>query len=92
MESVETASRIDPELEALPEPRRPWRRMTLGTMAITALLAVGLVVRLGPLVTYGTRGGAPVELGALTGVQPGAKDAGSPQSWIRANGCASSSS
>ncbi len=83
MESVEAATRIDPELEALPEPRRPWRRMTLGTMALTALLSLGVVLQLAPLVTYAARGGSPVELGPLTGVQPGQKAAGT---WVHATG------
>jgi hypothetical protein len=83
MTGLGAASRIDPELEALPEPRRPWRRATLATMAITAIAAGLLVVGLAPLVTYATRGGAPVELGPLTAVQPDEKNAGT---WVHATG------
>jgi len=82
-ESLETPSRIDPELEALPEPRRPWRRMTLGTLAITAVLALGLAFRLLPLVTYAAHGGSPTDLGPLTGVQPDEKNVGT---WVHATG------
>jgi hypothetical protein len=77
------AVRIDPELEALPEPRRPWRRTTLATMAITAVASVYLAYQLLPLVTYATRGGAPAELGSLTGVQQYENDEGA---WVHATG------
>jgi hypothetical protein len=83
MESADTVSRIDPELEALPEPRRPWRRMTLATMALTALASAYLASQLLPLDTYAARGGAPAELGALTGVQQYEKDEGA---WVHATG------
>jgi hypothetical protein len=83
MTGLGTASRIDPELEALPEPRRPWRLTTLGTMAITAIAAIAVVVGLAPLVAYSARGGAPAELGPLTGVQPDEKSAGT---WVHATG------
>ena len=78
-----TLSGLDPELEALPRPRRPWRRATLLTMATTAVAALGLAISLWPLVAYSLRGGTPAELGTLTAVQPGAKDAGS---WVHATG------
>lgn len=83
MESADTVSRIDPELEALPEPRRPWRRMTLATMALTAVASAYLALQLLPLVTYASRGSAPVELGALTGVQQYEKSDGA---WVHATG------
>jgi hypothetical protein len=83
VEEAETASRIDPELEALPGPRRPWRRLTLGTMTVTVIGALALVLQLLPLVTYAVRGGPPRELGALTGVQPDEKNAGA---WVHGTG------
>lgn len=81
--STGTVSRIDPELEALPKPRRPWRRMTLGTMAVTVYASLWLMSGLFPLVTYAARGGAPAEVGSLTGVQPYAKAAGT---WVHGTG------
>jgi hypothetical protein len=83
MTTTGTMSGLDPELEALPGPRRPWRRATLATMAVTTVAAVGLAMSLGPLVTYAFRGGGPIELGPLTGVQPDEKNAGS---WVHATG------
>lgn len=83
MTTTGTMTGLDPELEALPGPRRPWRRATLGTMAVTAAAALALAASLWPLVAYALRGGGPVELGTLTGVQPGEKDVGS---WVHATG------
>src|ERR1700754_1637193 len=42
----ESRAPIDPELEALPEPRRPLRRLTLATMSVTAVLALVAAVGL----------------------------------------------
>jgi hypothetical protein len=78
---------IDPELEALPEPRRPWRRATLGMLAVTALSALALAWSLGPLVTYAARRGGPEELGPLTGVQLAARRAAA---WVHTTGALSS--
>jgi hypothetical protein len=83
MATTGTLTELDPELEALPGPRRPWRRATLGTMAVTAAAALALASSLWPLVAYALQGGGPVELGPLTGVQPGRKDVGS---WVHATG------
>jgi hypothetical protein len=52
-------------------------------MAVTTVAAVALTLRLLPLVTYALRGGSPVELGPLTGVQLEQKNAGS---WVHATG------
>jgi hypothetical protein len=74
---------IDPELEALPEPRRPWRRTTLLTMALTAVAALWVAWDLGPLARYAAASGPPLELGALTHVQlaPGVAN-----TWVHAVG------
>lgn len=73
--SATSASRapsgIDPELEALPEPRRPWRRATLLTMATTVIAALAVAWSLRSLVTYASRTGPPREIGDLTHVQLG---------------------
>src|SRR5689334_17638783 len=79
-------SGIDPELEALPEPRRPWRRATLGVLAVTALSALALAWSLGPLVTYAARRGGPEELGPLTGVQLAGRSA---TAWVHTTGALS---
>jgi hypothetical protein len=55
----------DPELEALPEPRRPWRRLTLAVMATTALLSLAMAWNLRGEALYATQNGPPIQLGEL---------------------------
>jgi hypothetical protein len=55
----------DPELEALPEPRRPGRRLTLAALVITASAALLMAFSLLGEVRYALRGGSPHELGNL---------------------------
>ena len=62
----------DPELEALPEPRRPGKRLTLATLSATVLASLAMTHALASEVTYGLRGGAPVDLGSLAHVTPSA--------------------
>jgi hypothetical protein len=79
----EAPAGIDPELEALPLPRRPWRRATLGTLIVTAAASLALAWSLAPLVTYATRRGAPEEIGPLTGVQLGGRTGAA---WVHTTG------
>jgi hypothetical protein len=69
----------DPELTRLPEPRRPWRRLTLFTLSITALLSVWLGASLFVDLRYAFRGG-PVDLGELSGRTLSPELAGA---WVR---------
>src|ERR1041385_6631335 len=62
---------IDPELEALPLPRRPWRRATLVTMAVTACLCLVLADSLVSEARYSLESGPPRGLVSLTHVQRG---------------------
>lgn len=64
------ASSFDPELESIPKPRRPWRRLTLGTMGVTAVLSLWLALALTPSVKYALSSNEPVELGALASASP----------------------
>jgi hypothetical protein len=61
---------IDPELEALPKPRRPGRRITLGAMALTLLLSLAMAFALRFEVRYAMRGGPPADQGDLTTAHP----------------------
>lgn len=61
----------DPELEALPEPRRPGRRLTLVAMALTALAALAMAVTLRGEARYSLESGPPIELDDLTQQKPG---------------------
>jgi hypothetical protein len=74
---------IDPELEALPEPRRPFRRLTLATMSVTAGLALTTVFGLRSSAAFALELGPPREVGALTAVQLGGSLA---NSWVHGTG------
>lgn len=73
----------DPELEALPEPRRPGRRPTLVALAMTALGAASMVFALRTEATYSLKGGPPKDLGDLTHWAP---DGTQENQWVRAEG------
>ena len=60
---------IDPELEALPAPRRPWRFTTLTVLMVTPLAALATLFALRADLGYALRHGAPLELGSMTDVQ-----------------------
>ncbi|MEB2312506.1 MAG: hypothetical protein OZ921_09155 [Sorangiineae bacterium] len=75
---AETA--LDPDLEALPEPRRPGRTLTLLVMAVTATLALLLAYALRGEAAYALERGAPLELGELDGFTPRAELA---NRWVR---------
>jgi hypothetical protein len=61
----------DPELEALPVPRRPWRRATLATMVVVAALSLFAAWALLATARFSLQKGPPRELGSLTNVQLG---------------------
>lgn len=73
----------DPELSALPIPRRPWRRTTLISLGLSGLGALSLMVALRVHVAYALMGGQPVEVGALAQFQPNASQA---NTWIHGYG------
>ena len=74
---------IDPELEALPEPRRPFRRLTLATMSVTAGLALATGFGLRSSAAFALQSGPPRELGALAAVQ---LDGSLANSWVHGTG------
>ncbi len=77
------AASIDPELEALPEPRRPWRRTTLGVMVVTAVLSLWMAWSLRAPARFAAWLGPPRELGALTHVQ---SDSSLENAWVHGTG------
>jgi hypothetical protein len=72
---------VDPELEALPEPRRPWRRTTLCSLGIVGTAALSLMIALRLDVTYALMGGQPTKLGELAQFEPHPRDA---NRWVQA--------
>lgn len=77
------ASLLDPDLEALPEPRRPWRRLTLVIMPLTACCSALLAWSLGGAAVYATATAEPLDLGTLTDVQ---LDHHHANQWARGRG------
>jgi hypothetical protein len=71
----------DPDLEALPGPRRPGKRMTLATLAITAAVALFVAYSLLGEAGYALGRGDPRDAGDLARLQP---SAGWTNSWVRA--------
>lgn len=68
--SLPPGAEPDPELEALPEPRRPGRRLTLLAMTLTAVAALAMALTLRGEATYALEKGPPIELDNLTGFKP----------------------
>jgi len=82
-EPATSQQRHDPELEALPEPRRPWRRATLLTLAVTLVSSVALCVALLNDAQFALVGGQPTELDSLEHFQPADRYA---NTWVRGAG------
>lgn len=71
----------DPELQSLPEPKRPWRRATLFSLALAATSALVLMLSLRSDITYALMGGQPIRLGDLSSFTPEGKHA---NRWVHA--------
>ena len=71
----------DPELEALPTPRRPGRRLTLISLAATCAASLAMTAALSKEVAYGLISTPPVDIGALVDVTPSDE---LTNSWVRA--------
>jgi hypothetical protein len=65
------------DLASLPAPRRPWRRVTLVTLALGALGSLALSFAVLPDVVYSLHGGSPRDLGDLVSarLEPALSDA-----------------
>ncbi len=74
------ADQTDPELDALPKPRRPGRRVTLVTMAVTMVACLAMVFSLRSEAAYALASGPPADQGDLTEVAP---SAALTNRWVR---------
>lgn len=83
--SIEEPQREGPDadLEALPAPRRPWRKLTLAVMATTLVASIGLAVSLGGELAFSLRTAAPHRVGELSAFRPGSTDA---NTWVQGEG------
>jgi hypothetical protein len=73
----------DADLEALPPPRRPWRKLTLAVLSATLLGSLGLLAALAGELSFSFRGGSPRGVGELSGFEPSAGDA---NTWVQGDG------
>lgn len=70
----------DRDLEALPPPRRPFRKLTLSVMAVTLLGSLGLVFSLRGELGFSLLGGAPHAVGELSALTPQSRD---ENTWVQ---------
>jgi hypothetical protein len=73
----------DADLEALPPPRRPWRRLTLVVMSVTLLGSLGLLLALRGELLFSLSGKPPRSVGELSAFKPQARD---ENSWVQGEG------
>jgi hypothetical protein len=81
--SVPPPGEADADLEALPAPRRPWRKLTLTVMALTLLGSLGLLAALAGELSFSFKGGSPRDVGELSGFKPDPADA---NAWVQGQG------
>ncbi len=82
-ETTPDTAETDSDLEALPAPRHPWRRLTLFTMGATLLGSFALLASLAGELAFTVRGGAPRSLGELARFVPSPRDA---NTWVQGEG------
>jgi hypothetical protein len=73
----------DPELEALPSPRRPWRRLTLATMALACVGSLAMSAALWSTAQFAMQTGHPRDGGRLASLELSRAWA---NRWVRAEG------
>lgn len=73
----------DQELEALPAPRRPWRKLTLVVMSVTLLGSLALGFSLRGELLFSLSGSGPRSVGELSKYRPQPKDA---NAWVQGEG------
>jgi len=83
MLGTRAASDHDLDLEALPAPRRPWRRATLLALALSAIGSLALAFELRGEAVFALESGPPVDLGELSQIQLASAHA---NTWVHGNG------
>lgn len=73
----------DADLEALPAPRRPWRRLTLVVMSVTLLGSLALGAALWGELAFSLSGRPPRAVGELSRFEPLTQDA---NTWVQGEG------
>jgi len=83
MLGTRAASDHDLDLEALPAPRRPWRRATLTALALSALGSLALAFELRGEAVFALESGPPVDLGELSQFHAASTHA---NTWVHGSG------
>jgi hypothetical protein len=73
----------DADLEALPPPRRPWRKLTLVVMSATLLGSLALLFALRGELSFSLAAKAPRSVGELSAFKPEPRD---ENSWVQGEG------
>jgi hypothetical protein len=73
----------DADLEALPPPRRPWRKLTLVVMSVTLLGSLALTLALRGELSFSLSSKPPRGVGELSRFAPQAADA---NTWVQGDG------
>ncbi|HEY3257100.1 MAG TPA: hypothetical protein VGJ91_24250 [Polyangiaceae bacterium] len=79
------ASDHDLDLEALPAPRRPWRRATLAALTLSALGSLALAFELRGEAVFALESGPPIDLGELSQFHPASPPSGIAKRVAHAN-------
>ena len=77
------SEKTDADLEALPAPRRPWRKLTLVVMSATLLGSLLLTLALGGELSFSLTGKPPRGIGELSRFAPQPHD---ENAWVQAEG------
>jgi hypothetical protein len=77
-----TPAGSDHDLEALPAPRRPWRRATLAALALSAVGSLVMAFQLRGEAYFALESGPPVDLGELSQFHPATQLA---NTWVHGN-------
>lgn len=84
--SEQRGSEVEPadaELEALPPPRRPWRKLTLAVLTVTLLCSLALLLALRGELVFSFTAGSPRGVGELSAFTPAPGDA---NTWVQGEG------
>ena len=75
-----TPAASDHDLEALPAPRRPWRRATLAALGLSAVGSLALAYGVRGEALFALSSGPPRDLGELSQLHPSSAEA---NTWVR---------
>src|SRR3954470_9713326 len=81
--ATRAASDHDLDLEALPAPRRPWRRATLAALTLSAVGSLALAFELRGEAVFALESGPPVDVGELNRFHA---TAAYENTWVHGNG------